>query len=145
LEKLEDCISFLVGKAAQQISRRSKEMLSAFGVTPVQYAVLKALWDDDGQSGQSIGHRLKLDGATITGIVDRLEREGLLERRSDRDDRRVHRIFLTRSGRSLREPLDQAMDELNENADRVLGRQAGAHRAALRRLGNHDMWGETDV
>jgi DNA-binding MarR family transcriptional regulator len=145
LEKLEDCISFIVGKAAQQISRQSKEKLSAFGITPVQYAVLKVLWDVDGQSGQEIGRRLKLDSATITGIVDRLEREGLLERRSDSQDRRVQRIYLTRSGRRLREPLDRAMDELNANADRLLGRKAAILKAALRRLGNQDLWGETGV
>src|SRR5262249_46674975 len=135
MDRVEDCISFLVGKAAQQISRRAREKLAEWQVTPSQYAVLKVLWGQDGQSGGFIGSRLVIDSATITGVIDRLEATGLLTRRSDDDDRRVHRLFLTARGRDLRKPLDAAMDQLNAEVEAELKGQAPAFWRGLRRLG----------
>lgn len=135
MERLEDCISFLVGKAAQQVARRARDKLAPHGVTPVQYAVLRVLWEGDGRSGAELGARLALDSATITGLVDRLEAAGLLARGGDEADRRVHRVFLAERGRALREPLDAAMDALNAEVAEELGGEAPALWATLRRLG----------
>lgn len=135
MERLEDCISFLVGKAAQQVARRARDKLTPHGVTPAQYAVLRVLWEGDGRSGAELGARLVLDSATITGLVDRLEAAGLLARGGDEADRRVHRVFLAERGRALREPLDAAMDALNAEVAKELGGEAPALWATLRRLG----------
>jgi len=135
MDLVEQCISFLVGKAAQQMSRRARDKLSAWGVTPSQYAVLRVLWEQDGQPGAAIGARLVIDSATITGLIDRLETAGLLDRRTDGGDRRVHRLFLTGQGRALQAPLDAAMDQLNAEVDAELGERAPGLRDALRRLG----------
>jgi MarR family transcriptional regulator, organic hydroperoxide resistance regulator len=137
MDRVEDCISFLVGKAGQQIARRSREKLAAYGVTPVQYAILKVLWERDGQSGAELGTRLAIDSATTTGIFDRLEASGFVERRADGQDRRVQRIFLTARGRTLQAPLDVAMDQLNEDVRRKLGGQAKVFWSALRTLGEN--------
>ena len=102
VDRIEDCVGFLVGKAAQQIARRARDKLAPHGVTPVQYAVLHALWERDGRSGAEIGARLSIDSATATGVIDRLEAADLLRRSPDPEDRRVHRLFLTGRGRSLR-------------------------------------------
>ena len=134
MDRLEDCISFLVGKAAQQVSRRSREKLAPHGVTPTQYAVLKVLWDRDGQSGAELGARLLLDSATITGVVDRLEAAEMIERRGDGKDRRVHRLFLTNRARALRQPLEDAMDQLNAEVRDALAAEAPALWSGLRRL-----------
>lgn len=134
MERLEDCISFLSGKAAQRIARRARELLAPHEVTPTQYAVLRVLWEEDGRSGAELGTRLALDSATVTGLVDRLGTAGLVERRDDGSDRRVHRVVLTKRGRALREPLDAAMDALNAEVAGKLGEAAPALRATLRRL-----------
>ena len=137
MDRIEDCISFLIGKAAQQTARRARDKLASFGVTPVQYAVLHALWQQDGQSGSELGARLAIDSATITGIVDRLEAAKLIARRPDEaGDRRINRAVLTDHGRSLQVPLDLAMDELNAEVAAELGHDdARLLWAGLRRLG----------
>ena len=140
MDRVEDCISFLIGKAAQQVSRRSRDKLAPYGVTPVQYAVLKVLWEHQPLSGAEIGTRLQMDSATITGVIDRLEASLLVERRPDPADRRVHSLFLTKRGRALRKPLDKAMDELNAEAGAALGKEASTILAGLRRLGNRQKW-----
>jgi DNA-binding MarR family transcriptional regulator len=107
VERVEDCISFLVNKAVQQVTRRARDKLAPFRVTPTQYAILKILWEQDGQSGAGIGT----------------------------EDRRVHRLFLTEAGRRLQAPLDAAMDRLNAEVRQEMGEEAPALFAALRRLG----------
>lgn len=134
MDRIENCISFLLGKAAQQITRRAREALAPHGVTPPQYAVLKVLWHQDGQSGAELASRLILDSATLTGILDRLEGVGILERRADDDDRRVNRLHLTPKGSRLRKALDAAMDQLNAEVTRELGEAALPTWAALRKL-----------
>ena len=135
MDRVEDCISFLIGKAGQQIARRAREKLTAYGVTPTQYAVLKVLWEQDGLSGAELGGRLLIDSATVTGVADRLQAAGLLERRPHGEDRRVHSLYLTGQGKALQAPLDAAMDGLNDEVGRELDGQAPALWAALCRLG----------
>lgn len=126
VERIEECISFLLGKAYQQVQQQAKARLAPYGVTPVQYALLWVLWEGDGRSGAELGERLQLDGATIVGILDRLEAAGLLERRPDAHDRRVNRIFLRPAGRELQGLLEREMDELNRELDARFSRQDAA-------------------
>ncbi|MEN8375889.1 MAG: MarR family transcriptional regulator [Gemmatimonadota bacterium] len=135
MDRIEDCISFLVGKTAQVVARRTRAKLSPFGVTPTQYAVLWVLWQRDGQSAAEVGARLVIDSATTTGVVDRLEAAELLERGVDPEDRRIHRLYLTPRGRALRQPLEAAMEELNAEVAQALGGAAPSLWSSLRRLG----------
>ena len=56
------------------------------------------------------------DGPTMTGIVDRLEKAGLVERRRDSTDRRVISVYLTDEGRRLETTLPVLSEEANEDA-----------------------------
>lgn len=114
MEKYDICVHFLLGKALQRVNQVSKSKLSPFGVTPVQYALLRCLWKKDGQFGYVLAEQLLLDSATITGIIDRLEQNGFIERRIDPNDRRNKLVFLTEKGRSMEVPLIQKMDEMND-------------------------------
>ena len=136
MNQIEDCISFLLGKAGQKITRRAKDKLSCHGVTPVQYAILKLLWEADGQTGAELSARLVIDSATMTGLIDRMQVSGLLERRTDDGDRRIQLLFLTKQGKALQKPLDAAMDELNNEVALELGKQAKCFWLNLRKIGD---------
>ncbi|KAB7709070.1 MarR family transcriptional regulator [Bacillus aerolatus] len=114
MEKFDICVHFLLGKALQRVNQVSKSKLSPYGVTPVQYALLRQLWKKDRQFSYELAERLLLDSATITGIIDRLEHNGFIERRVDPDDRRNKLVFLTEKGKSLEVLLCQKMDEMNK-------------------------------
>jgi DNA-binding MarR family transcriptional regulator len=115
MDQIEDCLSFYLGKAYQRVTQSAKQRLAPYGVTPVQYALLKVLWEQDQQSGAELGERLLLDSATMTGLLDRLEHAGLIERKAHATDRRVNRVTLTALGRDLQVPLDREMDQLNRD------------------------------
>ena len=139
MERIEDCASFLLGKAAQQVSRRARELLAPHGITPGQYALLKVLDGGAGLSGAELGQRLVLDSASITGLVDRLEALGLIERRPDPQDRRINRIHATAAAAALQPALDAAMDRLNREVASILADRNGFY-DALRRVADRGTW-----
>jgi DNA-binding MarR family transcriptional regulator len=59
------------------------------------------LWEEDGLSTSGIADKLKQLGATLTGVVDRMEDRNLVYRERDPDDRRIIRIWLTEEGKQL--------------------------------------------
>jgi DNA-binding MarR family transcriptional regulator len=97
----EDSVSWLLNYAGRLATRRTTSKLQAHGITPPQWAVLAQLMGQDGQSLSGLGTKALFDGPTMTGIVDRLETSGLVERRRDSSDRRVINLYLTDRGRAL--------------------------------------------
>lgn len=115
MERIEDCLNFYLGKAYQRVNQVTKQRLTTYGITPGQYALLKVLWERDDQSGAELAERLSLDSATMTGLLDRLEHAGLVERKAHETDRRINLIALTARGRDLQSPLDHEIDQLNQD------------------------------
>lgn len=134
MSDISDCISFLTSAAAKAMNRLARDVLAPHGITPSQYAVMRGLYERSGQTGADISAALVIDSATLTGVLDRLERAGLLARRPDGEDRRVNRLELTGKGLALMPALDAAIDRVNEEADRRMGAEAGRLRAALKGL-----------
>ena len=59
--------------------------------------------------------KLVLDGATLSGVLDRLASGGWVLKKSDRADKRVQRIFLTKKSRELKPRLSEARNQTNED------------------------------
>ncbi len=114
--ELEQCLNFVLTKAQHNVHQLFKAELAPHGVTPGQYAVLRCLWDENGLTARKLADRLYLDGSTITGILDRMEQRGLIEKLVDPKDRRALQVMLTETGRKLEEPLSQAIINANQKA-----------------------------
>jgi DNA-binding MarR family transcriptional regulator len=83
-------------------SRRiTKGLASEYGLTGPQLAVVKMLEPVGKLSLSELSDRIRARNSTVTGIIDRMEREGLVERRRSEEDRRVIHIVLTRQGQKL--------------------------------------------
>ena len=103
----QDCLCFLVGKVARKMSRITRERLIQYGLTPTQFFLLTALYEEDGILISALAQKAALDRASLTGLLDRLERDGLTERRADPEDRRAIMIHLTAKAEGLREELTE--------------------------------------
>jgi len=114
--ELEQCLNFVLTKAQQSVHQLFKAELVPYGVTPGQYAVLKCLWDQNGQTAKQLAERLYLDSSSVTGILDRMEAKNLIEKRADPKDRRALQVLLTDKGRELEGPLSKVIEEANEKA-----------------------------
>lgn len=88
-----------VGAELRRIRRLLRQSFAAdvarADLTAPQVGVLSLLVAADGQALSDLSHQLHLSHSTVSGIVDRLARKGLVERRVDARDRRISRVFLT--------------------------------------------------
>lgn len=109
----KDCLCFLVGKVARKMARITKERLTPYELTPTQFFLLTALYEEDGLLISALAQKVALDRATLTGLLDRLERDGFTERRADPEDRRAIRIHLTAKAEGLREELTELYNDNN--------------------------------
>ncbi len=76
--------------------------LRPLGLSRSKWMLLMALARGaQGASQKALADLLGIEGATLVGLLDRLERDGLVERRSAEDDRRVNEVHLSRKGQAL--------------------------------------------
>ena len=115
MKTYDDCIIFLLAKAYQKAHGDFKRMLQSYGVTPIQHLILEVLWGEDGLSASDIGKKLVLDGATLSGVLDRLAAGGWILKKPDKDDKRVLRNYLTPKSKELKPRLSEARDQTNED------------------------------
>lgn len=109
----KDCPYYLISRSALAVTAELKEEFASAaleGVRPAYLGVLLTLWRDDGPSAVELARRAGLEPSTMTGLLDRMERDRLLVRRADPDDRRAQRIYLTDTGRAVRRPTLAAVD-----------------------------------
>lgn len=110
-----DCFYYLISRATLTATSVIKRELAAAGVqqvSPAYLGVLLTLWNTDGLGALELGRGAGVEPSTVTGLLDRMERDGLLARQPDPDDRRAQRICLTPLGQQLREPVLRVVGEV---------------------------------
>jgi DNA-binding MarR family transcriptional regulator len=70
-------------------------------VTLARFDLLANLAREDGQTLASLSRHMLVTAGNLTGLVDRAERDGVVQRRADASDRRMSRVHLTKKGRGL--------------------------------------------
>jgi len=87
------------------IRKRGREILSGFGITPPQLNALVILNEQGEITMGELCDRMYLACSTATDLIDRTERNGLIERERDRTDRRVIRLKVLDPGRKIIEEV----------------------------------------
>jgi DNA-binding MarR family transcriptional regulator len=100
--------------------------LAQLGLGFAQAHALRMLDPDEPIAMSALAERLFCDASNVTGLVDRLEARGLVERRSDANDRRVKALTLTPAGVALR---DQVVAVMSEPPDAIAALPATDQRA----------------
>src|SRR3954453_2673227 len=99
--KLATSTGFLLGKAAQRAQVAFEQRLPPYKLRSREYGVLVLIRTQGPRSQQYIGEALRIDRTTMVAVIDDLERQGLVQRGRDPDDRRRYSISLTGRGREL--------------------------------------------
>ncbi len=99
----------LVWDIFQSDKKRRWGLLAELGLTPVQGMALSSLDADDPPTMSHLGGQIMCDSSTLTGVVDRLEALGYVERRPAPNDRRARCVALTDKGRALQAELRARM------------------------------------
>jgi len=96
-----------------------------------RFDLLAQLSREDGQTLAQLSRRMLVTAGNLTGLVDRAERDGIVERRPDPNDRRLTRVSLTARGQKL---AQKAIARHGELAEEILGPLPPKEREELRRL-----------
>jgi len=115
LINLTDCPYYLISRITLQVTSALKKEFTSVGVTEVKPAylgVLFTLWKKDGLKVVALGRQAGLEPSTMTGLIDRMEKSGLVYRDADPNDRRVQLVYLTKEGRSVEKLTMEGVDHV---------------------------------
>jgi DNA-binding MarR family transcriptional regulator len=118
----------MVRNAHKALSRGLARELAERGIMFKHYSYLRSLFEEDGVTQAELSERTGMERATVTVVLDTMERQGLVKRVRSPDDRRKIHVFLTPKGRRLRAPLLEAVANVHRIA------LAGISPAELERL-----------
>ena len=122
--KLDNQLCFRLYTAARLTVQAYFPYFEPLGITYPQYLVLMVLWENDRQLVNDIARRLHLETNTVTPLLQRMEKLGLLTRQRGKEDTRQRVVSLTQRGKALEErakeipscmlqQLSDKMDDIN--------------------------------
>ena len=133
--KSEDCIFFQLSRVSRAGARYWQKKVAGFGVTSAQALVLICLFEEDHVTSAALGARIEFDSATLTGLIDRLEKSGFVERKSNPEDRRAILVCLTNKGKdTARQLLDMVEAENNAFLHDLTKEEAMILRSLLKKI-----------
>ena len=123
---LDNQVCFRLYTASRLVTQAYRPLLEPLGLTYPQYLVMMVLWEHDNQPVSDLCHRLELDTNTVTPLLQRMEKSGLVIRSRGIADGRQTLVSLTKKGRHLEEqakdiPSCMASHWGNQTLDDPLG------------------------
>jgi DNA-binding MarR family transcriptional regulator len=118
---------FTLGELARLVRAYADRQAARYGITRAQWAVLAKVERAEGMKQSELAEQMEMQPITLTRLIDRLCKNGWIERRGDETDRRVNRLYLRKAARPLLGKLSGLRSELTATALEGIG-PAEAHR-----------------
>ncbi len=99
--QLDNQLCFRIYTASRLIIQAYTPVLAPLGITYPQYLVLMVLWEKDSQPVNDIAHRLMLETNTVTPLLQRMEKLGIISRKKGEKDKRQQIVSLTEKGKAM--------------------------------------------
>jgi DNA-binding MarR family transcriptional regulator len=104
----------LMSRLFWEMRPRMLRIAGEFGLTPPQLFALRSLEPEQPVPMRALAEALHCDSSNVTGLVDGLEAQGLVERREAEHDRRVRMLVVTERGAALRARMHEAIQQVPE-------------------------------
>lgn len=118
---LSNYLGFSFRVALKRIDKALSGRLEPYGVSIPQSFILYTLLEEDGSTLKEIGTKTLIDSSSMTVLVDKLEKDDLVERRLDSQDRRAIRVFITEKGKEIGKEVSKIGIQFNEELYDLLG------------------------
>ena len=126
-----ESINFLLSMICRAQRGKMSEALTEIGLYAGQEMFLWHLWREDGLTQSQMVERMCVQPPTVSKMLDRLEKVGLVERRPDSEDSRISRVYLTEQGHRSQRPVRDVWTDLEQ---RIAAGLNVEERIVLRRL-----------
>jgi DNA-binding MarR family transcriptional regulator len=126
-----ESIDMMLAQVCRLHHTRAHTLLESLGLYRGQPPMLHALWRQEGLTHSELAELLHVRPATITRMLQRMEKAGFVERRQDAEDRRVSRVYLTQAGRAIQSGVQRVWRTLEAE---TLAGMTPEERALLERL-----------
>jgi len=97
----EQSVGFLMSDVSRMMRRNFNLRAQALGLSLAQWQALAYLAREEGVNQVTLAERLEIQPITLARLIDRLQEAGLVDRRTDPDDRRAFRLYLTEAAQPL--------------------------------------------
>jgi DNA-binding MarR family transcriptional regulator len=114
----EQSIGYLFRYGYRAFARAISIELQPFEISSGQWSVLRVLWETEGLSQVELAENMRVEKASLTGMLDVMERRGLISRTRNTEDRRKVNIHLTPRARALKDKLLPYRAKINRKATR---------------------------
>ena len=111
---LNDTVGYMLAQVCKLHRQHADSLLNRVGLHVGQEMLLNQLWESEGANQRQLAERMLLQPATVTNMLRRLERAGVVERREDTDDQRISRVYVSAKGRELEPAVNELWDRLEE-------------------------------
>ena len=128
---LKDTVGYVLAQACKHHRQRADELLNEIGLHVGQEMLLCGLWEKEGITQTELAEYVMIQPATVTNMLQRLERRGFVERRPDIDDQRISRVYTTEKGRDMEEAVQEKWSQLEQES---FGDLSVEEKVLLRRL-----------
>ncbi len=115
-DSINEGLGFVIHDVARMMRWQFDRRASGIKLTRSQWSVLAHLLRSDGIQQKDLAEQMDITAITLTGLLDRMEREGWVERRADPDDRRAKRIYLTEKVAPVTKELRSLAREVRKSA-----------------------------
>ncbi len=112
--EVRECINFLLGASQNVVFKYFSKRLSEYGVTPSQYGVLNCLWQYGDLSPSRIREILSLEASSVSGLLDRMQKSGLIDRHIDQNNRRLIIVSPTEKSMEIKDGVESVVREMND-------------------------------
>ena len=124
--ELKQCINYLLTVSQHKVFKEMSANLAAYDITPVQYSVLYCVGIDGFTSPAVIAGELRLENSTISGILERMEKKGLIQRKINLEDRRYIEVSLTETSQAMLGSIMEAVEKTDHDVMAGLTEEEGA-------------------
>ncbi len=117
-EYLHNCLYFTVSALSRAITRMAEEEFRVTGLSPTYAYLIMVVNERPGIGQKELGEILRIQQSTVTRFIDKLEGEGLVERRISGKNSFIH---TTEKGRAMQKPIEKAWESLYNRYVKDLG------------------------
>ncbi|EIM05525.1 putative MarR family transcriptional regulator [Planococcus antarcticus DSM 14505] len=112
--ELNNCINYLLSISQNKVFKHLSKLLEEYDLTPAQYGVLNCLWREGELSPKQIGAMMHLEASTVSGILDKMQKAGFIERSIDPENRRNILVVTTKKSVAIQKDVEATTERLNQ-------------------------------